>query len=146
MRRKAVLLLAVVLFVACGRQSVFSLPVGTCFDDEVAPDEATAGDEISSVPKVDCSEPHDNEVFALIDYTETDVYPGSAAMNEIGTELCIEQFDEYVGIGYLDSELDVFAITPSEAGWNEDSDREVICALYNLDLSKLTGSMEGAAR
>jgi Septum formation len=143
MRRKAVILLAVILFVACGRQSVFSLPVGTCFNDE---GESTAGEEVSSVPIVDCIEPHDNEVFALIDYTETDVYPGSEAMNQIGTDLCIEQFDEYVGIGYIDSELEVFSITPSEASWNDDGDREVVCALYNLDFSKLTGSMEGAAR
>jgi hypothetical protein len=145
MRRKAAMLLAVVLFVACGRQSVFSLPVGTCFDDEAAPGEAT-GDQISSVPTIDCSEPHDNEVFALIDYTETDVYPGATEMNEIGTELCIEQFDEYVGLAYLESELEVFVITPTEGSWNDDDDREIICALYNLDFSKLTGSMEGAAR
>jgi hypothetical protein len=146
MKRKGVMFLAVMLFVACGRQSVFSLPVGTCFNDEVEPGEATAGDEISSVPTVDCSEPHDNEVFALIDYTETDVYPGEAAINEIGTELCIEQFDEYVGIPYLDSELEVFVITPTDASWNDDGDREIICALYNLDFSELSGSMEGAAR
>jgi hypothetical protein len=40
----------------------------------------------------------------------------------------------------------VFPIFPTEASWNEDDDREIICALYNADLSKLTGSMEGAAR
>ena len=65
------LLLGLVCLWRRRHRRVFSLPVGTCFDDQ---DEAEA---ISSVPAVDCSEPHDNEVFALIDYTETDEYPGS---------------------------------------------------------------------
>ncbi len=137
MKRIASLVVLALLAGACG--GVFTLEVGTCFDDQ----EST---EISSVPEVDCSEPHDNEVFALIDYTATDVYPGTAEMNQIGSELCIEQFDEYVGIAYLESALDVFSITPTQSSWDDDDDREIICALYNLDLSKLTGSMEGAAR
>lgn len=137
MRRIAVLFVMAALAGACG--GVFTLEVGTCFDDQ----EST---EISSVPEVECSEPHDNEVFAVIDYTETDVYPGTEEMNEIATELCIEQFNAYVGISYVESELDVFAITPTQSSWDEDNDREIICALYNLDFSKLTGSMQGAAR
>lgn len=115
------------------------MSVGQCFDDQ---DEV----EISSVPEVDCSEPHDNEVFALIGYTETDVYPGQTAMTDIGTNLCIERFEAYVGLSYAESDLDVFPITPTESSWNEQDDREIICALYALDLSKLTGSMRGAER
>lgn len=118
---------------------MFSLPVGTCFDDQ---GEAS---EVSSVPEVDCAEPHDNEVFALIDYSETDVYPGAIAMNDIGTDLCIDQFEGYVGLDYNSSELAVFSIYPTEGSW-ADGDREVICALYDGDLDKLTGSMQGAAR
>jgi Septum formation len=137
MKRIAGWVLLAFLAGACG--GVFTLEVGTCFDDQ----EST---EISSVPEVECSQPHDNEVFALIDYADTDVYPGTDQMNDIGTELCIEQFDEYVGLAYLDSELEVFAITPTQSSWDNDNDREIICALFNLDFSKLTGSMQGAAR
>ena len=144
MRRIAALALLAALAAACG--GVFTLEVGTCFDDEGPVGESTAPEEISSVPEVDCSEPHDNEVFAVIEYTATDDYPGTAQMTDIATDLCIEQFDEYVGIPYLESELAVFPITPTEDGWNRLNDREIICALYNLDFSKLTGSMEGAAR
>jgi hypothetical protein len=139
--RRLVLVVVLLVLAACGGggQSVFSLPVGTCFDDQ-----GTA-DEISSVPEVDCGEPHDNEVFALIDYTETDTYPGPDQMQQIGRELCIEQFEGYVGLDYNSSELEVFSIYPTEASWG-DGDREVICALYDSDLDKLTGTMEGAAR
>ncbi len=145
MRRVGFLLALLTLVASCGGDGdgggdadVFSLSVGTCFDDQ---DDG----EISSVPAVDCSEPHDNEVFALIDYTETDEYPGSEEMSEIGTNLCIEEFEAYVGLDYPSSELEVFAIYPTEASW-AGGDREVICNLYDSDLDKLTGTMEGAAR
>jgi hypothetical protein len=132
-------LLLVALFVAaCGGGSVFTLEVGTCFDD-------TDETEVSSVPEVDCSEPHDNEVFAVFDYTDADTFPGTAEMNDAAQELCIAEFEAYVGLSYQESALEVFPITPTQGSW-DSGDREVICALYNLDLSKLTGSMAGAAR
>ena len=132
-------LVAAGLLLACGQASVFSLPVGTCFDDQPE-------GEISSVPEVDCSEPHDNEVFALINYSEADTYPGTDQLSEISESLCIAEFEGYVGLDYNSSALAVFPIYPTEESWKNDNDREIICALYNADLSKLTGSMEGAAQ
>ena len=132
------LLVVALIAVACGGASVFTLEEGTCFDD-------TEETEVSSVPEVDCSEPHDNEVFAVFDYTEADTFPGSPELNAAAKDLCIAEFESYVGLSYEESALEVFPITPTQGSW-DDGDREVICALYNLDLSKLTGSMEGAAR
>lgn len=130
-----------ILIAACGGggQDVFSIDVGTCFDDQEE-------EFVTSVPEVDCAQPHDNEVFALITYDESDVYPGRDQMNERGRELCIEQFETYVGLPYAESDLEVFPITPSEDSWNNRDDREIVCALYALDFSKLTGSMRGAER
>jgi hypothetical protein len=132
------LILLVALLVASCGGNVFTLEVGTCFDD-------TDDTEVSSVPEVDCSEPHDNEVFAVFDYTASDTFPGSSQMNDAAQELCVAEFEAYVGLSYQASALEVFPITPTEGSW-DNGDREIICALYNLDLSKLTGSMEGAAR
>ena len=137
LKRFRLLLLASLLVSGCGGD-VFTLDVGTCFDD-------TDETAISSVPEVDCSDPHDNEVFAVLDYTESDTYPGSEAMNDAAQDLCIDAFEEYVGLPYEESELEVFPITPTEGSW-DSGDREIICALYNLDFSKLIGSMQGAAR
>ena len=128
------LAVAALVVPACGGSgNVFTLEVGTCFDD-------TAETQVSSVPEVDCAEPHDNEVFAVFDYTETDTFPGDEALDAAATDLCIAQFQAYVGEAYIDSTLEVFPIIPTEASW-DDGDREVICALYNNDLRKLTGSV-----
>ena len=134
---RSLLIGAAIVVSACGGD-VFTLDVGTCFDD-------TDETQVSSVPEVDCTEPHDNEVFAVFDYSGSDTFPGSTAMNDAAQELCIEEFESYVGLSYEESALEVFPITPTEGSW-DGGDREIICALYNLDLSKLTGSMEGSAR
>jgi hypothetical protein len=122
-----------------GDESVFSMEVGLCFDDE-----ADAADEVSSVPDVPCDEPHDNEVFALIQYTG-ETFPGADAMQAEAVDLCIGEFEGYVGLAYEESELEVFPLVPTQASW-DGGDREIVCALYALDLSQLTGSMKGAAR
>ena len=130
-------IVAALVVSACVGSGVFTLEVGTCFDD-------TGESQVSSVPEVDCAEPHDNEVFAVFDYTETDTFPGNEALDAAATDLCIAQFQDYVGAAYIDSTLEVFPIIPTGTSW-EDGDREVICALYNNDFSKLTGSMRGSA-
>ena len=128
---------ALVVSACGGGGNVFTIEVGACFDD-------TEESQVSSVPEVDCAEPHDNEVFAVFDYTDADTFPGNEALDAAATDLCIAQFQDYVGAAYLDSTLEVFPIIPTQASW-DDGDREVICALYNDDFSKLTGSMRGSA-
>ena len=53
--------LVCVLAVSCGQGSAFSLEVGDCLDEP-------RGGEFSDVDKVSCDEPHELEVFALVDY------------------------------------------------------------------------------
>jgi hypothetical protein len=120
-------------------QSVMSIEVGLCFDDE------GAEDEVSSVPDRECDEPHDNEVFAIYDLPSGD-YPGDQEVQSMAQEYCVgSAFTSYVGIEYADSDLDVFTLTPTAEGW-EQGDQEVICALYALNRSKLDASMKGSNR
>jgi hypothetical protein len=128
----------VLVVVACGGgQSVFEMEVGNCFDD-------VEFGEVQSLPIVDCSQPHDNEVYAIFDYDGAE-FPGQEAINDVARELCLDRFEAYVGAPYATSVLEVFPITPTEDSWDE-GDREIICNVYNSDLSKLTQSMRGAAR
>lgn len=132
------LLLAVT---ACGDDgtSVFDLGVGDCFNDD-----PTGGDAVSEVPTVDCATPHDNEIYFEFSMTDA-AFPGREATTQSAAERCIEEFEGFVGLSYAQSNLDIFPITPTAESW-EQGDRVVYCVLYALDLSKLTGSMRGAAR
>ena len=47
-------------------------------------------DSIGSLPGVPCSEPHDNEVFAVFDL-EMETFPGDE-MSQIAFDACVERF------------------------------------------------------
>ncbi|MGD2060555.1 MAG: septum formation family protein [Acidimicrobiia bacterium] len=117
-----------------GDLSVMTMRAGDCFDD---PD----GEVVYDVQAIPCSEPHDNEVFAIGEFSsDSDVFPGLIALDDSAYEQCTgSRFESYVGVGYLDSELGVFTLTPTEDSWDE-GDRGYVCALYRLDLAKLTGT------
>jgi hypothetical protein len=51
----------------------------------------------------------------------------------------LERFEAFVGKDYESSALDVASLYPSR----ERNDREVICAVYDVDANKLTGSVKG---
>lgn len=121
--------------VGSGDLDVMSMQVGDCFNDP----EGTE-DVIFDVAAVPCSEPHDNEVFAIESVGEAfgEQFPGLADLELHSYDVCIgEVFDAYVGTPYRESDLDVFSLTPTEESW-ADGDREFVCALYRLDLAKLT--------
>ena len=135
-------LLVVLLATACGGgKSVFSLEVGDCFGDP-----ASYAAEVEEVDQVSCEESHDNEVYAVGDHPAGDdaPYPGDEALDAYGFGYCLSEFENYVGIAYPDSRLDVTAFLPTRDGWEDDDDREVTCYLYDLNLAKLTGSMKGS--
>ncbi len=145
MRRNAtilpLLLTTALLLGGCsllGGGNVFELAVGDCFDRG----DSTGGGEVSDVPIVDCSEPHDTEVFHTFD-VEDGEFPGEEALVTQAGDVCVPVFEEYVGIDYLSSRLQIFPITPTQSSWDGD-DREVVCALYDAQQAQLEGSMQGS--
>ena len=72
-------------------------------------------------------------------------YPSDDAFNSGLEGNCIPAFDAYVGVSYQDSELEIFPLTPTEAGWN-DGDRLVQCAVYHPRIHRLTESLKGSAQ
>lgn len=125
-----------------GNVDAFTIRLGDCFDNT----RALAGDEageVSSLPGVPCSEPHDNEVYAVfdVDYAE---FPGDQAMSEGAFDACLARFEGFVGNAYENSTLDITALYPSNQSWSTHSDREVVCAVYDMNGGKLTGSSEAS--
>lgn len=118
-----------------GTLDAFQVHLGDCFND---PD--YEADEFSSLPGVPCSDPHDNEAYAVFDLTLSS-YP-EYDIAEISEASCIDRFESYVGRDYESSSLDVVTMYPSPESWDQ-SDREVVCALYDMSGTKLVGTVKG---
>jgi hypothetical protein len=119
-----------------GQQDVFQVAVGDCFNDE--------GDssEVTDLPAVPCSEPHDNEIYHLFDLPGDEFPTDIDAQSDAG---CLAQFAAFIGVEYdVSTEIDYFPIQPTADTWST-GDREVICSVYDM-AAQTTGTLAGAAR
>lgn len=119
-----------------GNLNAFQMRIGDCFDNSDA-----ASDEVSELPGVPCSQPHDYETYAVFDLA-LDSYPSEDSMNELAYASCLERFDAFVGTDYESSVLEIITLYPTMTSWQQD-DREVVCALYDMNAQKLIGSTKG---
>ena len=94
-----------------GNIDAFQIRVGDCFDDSSSLD-----DEVTDLPGVPCSEPHDNETFAVFDLSITS-YPEGDAMGELAHVACLEHFESFVGRDYDSSSLEIMTLFPSTESW-----------------------------
>ena len=126
-----------------GNVDAFTIRLGDCFNntDSLGTDESG---EVSSLPGVPCSEPHDNEVYAVFDVTFGS-FPGDEQMADAAFEQCLARFEDFVGTTYDVSTLDITALYPSGQSWKMQNDREVVCAIYDMNGGKLTGSSKDSA-
>ena len=121
---------------------VFDLDVGDCFIESEM-DSALGGDEVTGIPLVDCSEPHDSEFFLSHDMPEGE-FPGTEAINEEASELCKgDAFTDFVGLPWAESALYAYPLSPTEETWNQLDDREILCYVIDPD-QMVTGTLEGA--
>ncbi len=100
--------------------------------------------EVEKLPVVDCAEPHTHEIYAVVDYTEEDVFPGIAALDAFAEVECLAAFEPYVGIESFDSSLVFTWLVPTLGSWNDQDDRQVICVLADFQGAPLTGSQKDA--
>lgn len=121
-----------------GTISVFELEVGDCIS-------TPSGPTVTGVP---CSEPHDFEVYALFDVPggPSAPYPGDASITDTADTGCQgDRFTDYVGEPYATSEIYATSLSPSEATWTQQGDREVVC-LARAQSGQLTGTVHDANR
>ena len=119
----------------------FQDPVGTRFT-QLPSDGPPVEPEVVTV--VSCSEPHDNEVFHLLNLTEEDEWPGLMGLWALSQERCEVPFESYVGRPHDSSRLVIFWIGPTEESWNDEGDRAMVCVLFDTNSSDLLGSMRGS--
>lgn len=135
-----VAILAVVLYAVRNNTNADSLAVGTCFD------EPAAGQDFKTVEKHACTEAHDAEVVFVAEYTDpSDTLPIKLRLDSFVSDHCVPAVELYTGrTAAAIADLGLGYITPNSGGW-KSGDRTITCYVYNLDSSKLTKSVKGAA-
>jgi hypothetical protein len=118
-----------------GEADVFTLAVGDCFDAQDA-------EEISSVPALPCSAPHDYEAYHSFAIPEAETFPGVEAVDAAALEGCVAAFAPFIGEEFEQSSLDATYIAPTEASWAE-GDREILCVVMGPE--KTEGTLAGSA-
>jgi hypothetical protein len=118
---------------------VFTLVPGECFE---AP---PAGDELVTVPRVGCREPHDYEVFATVDHPALPgaAFPGEEDVLAFAYEVCEgSAFRDYVGRSARRSRYAVDVVYPDAGSWRL-GERTIVCVLRDTDEEGKTGSAAG---
>lgn len=118
-----------------GEVDAFSIRIGDCLND------ATISEEVTTVPFVECSEPHDSEVFARTDLTGA-TFPGNESLETELANFCRgDVFTQFIGIPYADSMYDTSGYFPSEESW-ASGDRELLCTVWDPN-AQVTGTLAG---
>jgi hypothetical protein len=130
--------------VDAGTLDADQLQVGDCLD---WPGSGSDGVEVfDSVRARPCGEPHDMEVFAVLEYPSVSgtSYPGDETLTDWGFDKCFGGFQQYIGASYQSvPDIDITIFWPSEDSWDQD-DRTVHCLMVPYeDGVKLTGSLLG---
>ena len=113
----------------------------------VAPKAITA--EVTDVTVVPCTQPHQQEVYALAGYPlpagteKTAAYPGEAVLKAFADGACLGAFSGYVGSDYRDSSLFFTYLLPSARGWQAGDDRDVTCVITTTGSTR-TSSVKGS--
>jgi Septum formation len=122
-----------------GDVSAFDLREGDCID---VPDPG----EVADVRGMPCTEPHDGEVYALFDLEGSD-YPGRKPADREALGGCADRFEDFIGMAYRKSELIIYYLQPTQTSWEQQDDREVVCAVTEPKGKKTeVETLEGANR
>jgi hypothetical protein len=121
-----------------GQGDVFTVSVGDCLTEP-----AESG-EVSDVPIVPCSEPHDAEIYHDFTLGGTE-FPGDEEVTRLADEGCIAAFEGFVGLPFEQSTLELSYYSPTETSWNQLEDRLVSCLIFAPE-GPSSGSLEDATR
>ena len=114
--------------------SATELQVGDCLND------LTNSTDVSSLPSVDCTQPHQGEVFAVFDLPPGP-YPGADGVDDLVSKGCNARLAEYSPGAPSDDAVGLFSVYPLEQNW-ERGDREVVC-IAKATSGTTTGSIRG---
>lgn len=106
-----------------------AIEAGECFNEYLFRGRTDFVQEVTTI--VSCRNPHDREAYFKTEYPggETDNYPLDDELKRWADDICLEEFEGFVGREYVLSQLEIGTFVPSFESW-VDGDRNVICYLY----------------
>jgi hypothetical protein len=116
-------------------ESVFSLQVGTCFDN---PADNTLG--ITSVTPIACTKAHNAQVFAAFDTTGSS-FPGTAAVERRAQNGCNARISGNLDQKEITSTMSLHFIFPQQLAW-DSGQRRINCLI--VDSQNMTSSVLAA--
>lgn len=119
--------------------SVFELNVGDCLVLDQAPE-----DNAENLPAIDCSQPHDGEIYAEREMTENS-YPGNQAAQTQTKQFCRDKFEPFVGLSLEQSALNVTYLYPTQESWDQQDDRIIQCIIVD-QAGGVSGSLRNSKR
>ncbi|MGI9605020.1 MAG: septum formation family protein [Acidimicrobiales bacterium] len=125
----------------------FDLRAGACFN-EVSWTDREQNRRINITAAVDCSRPHDKEVYHEAEFPAPNgaPFPGEDALSAWSTEVCYEAFEDFVGAEYELSVYDIDFLQPTQETFEHPvgRHRRVTCFLFNTEEDKSFGTARGA--
>ena len=107
-----------------------NIEAGDCFNDYVYRDRADFLQQITTL--VGCDGPHDREAYFVAQYPADDdaPVPPEETLRRWAEAACLEEFESFVGLEYVLSQLEIGVIVPSFETWTDKGDRNVICFVF----------------
>lgn len=120
------------------------LDFGDCFNEYLFRDASDFLQQVTTV--VSCNGPHDREAYFRTEYPggESASYPIDDELERWADITCLEEFEEFVGLDYVLSALEIGAVVPTFEGWTDDDDRAVICYVFPDQGGRLLDSVRNS--
>lgn len=105
------------------------IEAGECFNEYLYRGQTDFVEEITTI--VSCQNPHDREAYFTTEYpgNEADNYPLDDELTRWADSVCLDEFEGFVGLEYVLSQLEIGAFVPTFESWGA-GDRNVVCYLY----------------
>jgi hypothetical protein len=129
---------------AAGHQvSVYVPSVGDCYDHRSIGTPPTTSMIVLLLP---CTLPHENQVFATLDYPPAPTFPGTGVLEAYAKANCVANFAAFVGKPYETSMYGLGYELPTEASWGNGVRHVLGCLLVDPNGGRLTGSAQGTKK
>jgi len=107
-----------------------SIESGDCFNEYVYRDQADFLQQVTTL--VGCDGPHDREAYFQAEYpgNKDAPAPTEETLRQWAEQMCLDEFEVFVGLEYVLSKLEIGVIIPTFESWTDQDDRNVICFVF----------------